>query len=215
MSVLKTTSTLALVVAVLIAAALLTTGFWTVPVARSLVCAESFARSDAMLVENFDPNYLLFERAEALERAGMARTTYVPLDVSPDRKTPNPISVGIAELMVRQARLRAWRPIVFSQHEPISLNAALQIRDRLVAEQVKSLIVLTPGFRSRRSMLVYQATLAPAHITVHCVPVFGQTTAESWTKTWHGIQHATEELIKLWYYRLYVLPFVARRTPGG
>ena len=89
--------------------------------------------------------------------------------------------------------------------EPISLNAALQIRDFLTTAQLRSVIVLTPGFRSQRSLLVYQAVLAPAGIKVYCVPVFGEKSAKNWMKTWHGIQDVTEQWLKLQYYRFYVL----------
>ena len=41
----------------------LTRGWWTVAIARSLVCDANGAPSDAILVENFDPDYLVFERA--------------------------------------------------------------------------------------------------------------------------------------------------------
>src|SRR5688572_1177189 len=150
MGVMKTSSKLALVALValvLIVVGVLTSRLWTAAIGRSLVCADTTAPSDAMLVENFDANYLLFERAAALEKAGTARTTFVPVEASSDPKVANPVSVGIAEVMARQARLRAWRPIIISLREPISLNAALQIRERLVAERVKSVAVLTPGFR--------------------------------------------------------------------
>lgn len=215
MSVIKAASKLAVVALVVIAGATFTSPWWSVELARSLVCAENVAPSEAMLVENLDPNYLLFERAEALEKAGAARTTFVPVEASSDPKVANPVSFGIAEVMARQARLRTWRPIIIKQTEPISLNAALQIRNRLSVERVKSLIVVTPGFRSRRSMLVYQATLAPVGITVQCVPVFGATSPETWMHTWHGIQHAVEELLKLQYYRFYVLPFLAPHAAGS
>src|SRR5439155_10712211 len=118
-------------------------------------------------------DYLLFERAAALEKAGVAPTTLVPVEASPDATVANPVSSGIAEVMARQARLRAWRMIPFRTIEPISLNAALQIRARLTADRITSVIVVAPGFRSRRSFLVYRATLGTAGIAVRCVPVFG------------------------------------------
>jgi hypothetical protein len=39
------------------------------------------------------------------------------------------------------------------------------------------------------------------------VPVFGTTTPENWTGTWHGIQDVALQFLKLSYYRMYVLPF--------
>lgn len=203
---------LLLVALAVMTAAALTRGFWVAQIGRSLVCAESVAPSDAMLIENFDPNYLLFERAAALEKAKAAPVTLVPVQASRNADMANPVSDGIAALMARQARLARWRTFPIVHTEPISLNAALQIRTRLAADRIRSVIVLAPGFRSRRSSLVYQATLGPAGVAVHCVPVFGRTSPEEWTRTWHGIQEVVEEFLKLQYYRFYVLPFVAPRA---
>ena len=71
-------------------------------------------------------------------------------------------------------------------------------------------IVVTPAFRSRRSVLVYRTVLRPAGIEVHCVPVVGTYRPDNWTSSWHGIQDVTEQFIKLQYYRFYVLPLGGR-----
>jgi hypothetical protein len=176
----------ALVVVVLAVA--LTSQFWVALVGRSLVCARDLTPSDVILVENFDPNYLLFERAAELEKAGLALRTLVPVEASSDPAVPNPVSKGIAEVMARQARLGVWGIVPIPETEPISLNAALHIRDLLVREHVRSVILVTPGFRSRRSSLVYRAVLHEGGRQVRCDPVFGRTSPERWTKTWHGIQ---------------------------
>ena len=123
--------------------------------------------------------------------------------------------------MARQARLGAWEVLPIREVEPITLNAAAQLRDHLVGERVRSLIVVTQGFRSRRSTLAYRAVLGPAGIQVRCVPVFGLKTPESWTETWHGVQGVSRgAFVKLQYYRFYVLPVLARgghaaRAVGG
>lgn len=187
-----------------------TSGFWTGQIARSLICASDLAPSDVILIENFDPHYLLFERAAALEKAELAPRILVPVPVSSDPALANPVSKGIAEVMARQARIRAWEMIPIQEIEPISLNAAFQVREHLVREQVKSVIIVTSGFRSRRSSLVYRAVLGHDGPGVRCDPVFGRTTPERWTKTWHGIQEAAEEFLKLQYYRFYVIPFRVR-----
>ena len=123
---------------------------------------------------------------------------------------PNPVSFGIAEVMARQARLRAWRAIPVAQQEPIALNAALQIRTRLLRDRINSVIVVSPALRSRRSSLVYRHTLQREGIIVRCVAVGRGSSPGAWTKTWHGVQRALEEFIKLQYYQLYVLPVQAR-----
>jgi hypothetical protein len=89
--------------------------------------------------------------------------------------------------------------------EPISLNAAFQIRQYLLRENVKSLIVVTGGFRSQRSLLIYRTILAGRGVQVRCDPVFGRVTPERWSDSWHGIQGVAEEFVKLQYYRFYVL----------
>jgi hypothetical protein len=201
-----------LALVVLIVAVTLTSRYWTAQIAQSLTCAEDVTAVDAMLIENFDPNYLLFERAETLEKAGIGSVALVPVEISSEPNVANPVSQGIAEVMARQARLRRWRTIPIELSEPIALNAALQIRSRLASERIKSIIVVAPGFRSRRSSLVYQAVFGEAGIAVHCVPVFRRIGPEHWTETWHGIQEVLEEFVKLQYYRFYVLPLRTRHA---
>jgi hypothetical protein len=182
-----------------------THGFWMQRIGQSLVCTEEMSPSDMLLVENFDPSYLVFERAAALHKAGWAARVLVPTDASRDPARANSVSQGIVELMARVARLQESEILPIQIYEPISLNAALQIRDFLTREHLRSIIVVTDGFRSKRSSLVYHAVLDSAGIQVGCMPVFGQETPQNWTKTWHGIQGVTEQFLKLQYYRFYVL----------
>jgi hypothetical protein len=192
-----------LVVGILLIVA--TRDYWALRIAESLICAADTPPSDALLVENFDPDYLVFERTEALYRMGIAPRVFVPITAN-DENGPNLVDQGITDLMARVARLNNFEllPIRVSE-EPVSLNAAIQIRDQLVKKQVRSIIVITPGFRSRRSALVYNTVLNPAGIRVSCDPVFGLSKPSNWTHTWHGIQGVLEHVSKLLYYRFWVL----------
>jgi hypothetical protein len=118
---------------------------------------------------------------------------------------PNYISQAIAEVMARHARMAAWEMLPISEVEPVSLNAAFQIRQYLLRENVKSLIVVTDGFRSQRSSLIYRTVLAGHGVQVRCDPVFRGATPERWGNSWHGIQDVAEQFVKLQYYRFYVL----------
>src|SRR5207249_4660638 len=138
-------------------------------------------------------------RAAALASQGLAPTTRLPVQVSCNPEVANPVSRGVTEVMARQARLEVWDIIPIQESEPISLNAATQIRDHLAGDHIKSLLIVTSGFRSRRSSLVYRGVLGDVGTQVHCAPVFGQTTPERWIDTWHGIQQVTEEFLKLQY----------------
>lgn len=190
---------------VIVLAGVLTRGLWLPSIASSLVCAEGLAATDAIVVENFDPNYLVFERAASLQQRGLSARVLVPTaTTSRDSQEANLVSREIAELMARVARVRNAEIIPIHEIEPYSLNATYQIRDFLVRQQIRSILVLSPAFRSRRSSLVYQAVLGTNGIAVHCVAVFGQHTPENWTSTWHGIQTVTEQFIKLVFYRFHV-----------
>jgi hypothetical protein len=173
---------------------------------HSLVCAGDVAAADAVLLENFDPDYGLFERAASLQRQGLSARIFVPTRASAlDPADANPVSRGIVEVMARHARVGDVQLIPILEIEPYTLNAAAQIRDAFLREHVRSVLVLSPGFRSRRSALAYGAVLEPAGIRVHCLAVFGQHTPDNWGTSWHGVQIVTEQLIKLAYYRFHVL----------
>jgi hypothetical protein len=189
------------------AALWLTSGWWTVAIGRSLVCEASRARSDAILVDNFDPDYLLFERARELRGAGLAGRVLVPVPHDGTAQAPNAVALGVAELMARLSRVGEIDLIPIRQVEPITLNAARDIQQFLEREGIRSVIVVTPLFRSRRSALVYGATLGQAGVKVSCDPGPGTREVDTWAQTWHGIQDVMEQWIKLQYYRLYVLPF--------
>jgi len=193
------------VLLVFIVIALLTRNVLADRIGKSLVCEERADRSDAILVENFDPEYLEFERAATLKNAGIASRVFVPVSGSADPDYPDASSNGIVEEFARVARLTDLTPIPIHQSEPITLNAAIDVRDFLVKEHIRSVVFVTPGFRSRRSVLVYEKIFTPAGIKFGCVPVFGNQTPDNWTTSWHGIQDVILQLGKLQYYRFYVL----------
>ena len=207
----RTTWKLRIGVVVLVAAVTwLTSGWWSAAIAQSLVCPSNLAPSDAILIENFDSDYLTFERASDLRKSGLAPRVLVPIQTNRDPSVPSAVGAGTAEVMARIAGLDTFDTIPIRLVEPISLNAAYDVLQFLEKEGVRSVIVVTPIFRSRRSILVYEATLGRAGITVRCEPVQGTRGVETWTASWHGVQQVTEQWLKLSYYRLYVLPFAAR-----
>jgi hypothetical protein len=203
--VLKTTWTLRLLIVLALAAlVLLPRAYWAEKIGQSLVCEEQVAQSDALLLENFDISYLIFERATALQKSGIAPRAFVPTTAA-GADHPNEVSRQLVDVMARAARLEKFEYIPIREKEPISLNAGEQIRDFLTREHIRSVLVITPGFRSRRSEIVYKAVLGPGGIRVGCLPVFGSVTTANWTSTWHGIQNVVEQFGKLQYYRFSVL----------
>ena len=197
-------------VALVVIVAWLTRGWWTVAIARSLVCEANTAQSDAVLVENFDPDYLVFERATRLRRAGLAPRVLVPISSDPGTSEPNDVALGTSKVMAKIAHLDAMEIVPIREVEPISLHAAQDVLRFIERERIRSVIVVSPLFRSRRSALVYGATLGRSGITVRCDPVQGGPGVNTWARTWHGVQDVVEQWLKLQYYRLYVLPFRLR-----
>ena len=184
----------------------LSSGWWSVAIGRSLVCEASLAPSDAILIENFDPDYLLFQHARELRRAGLASRVLVPVPVDPGTLNPNDVALGITDVMSRVSHIGQIEIIPIRDVEPITLNALRDVQSFLQRERIRSVIVVTPLFRSRRSALVYDATLGRAGIAVYYQPVQGWRGIDAWTRTWHGVQDVTEQWLKLQYYRLWILP---------
>jgi hypothetical protein len=198
------------VLAVVFAALWLTGGWWTAALARGLVCESNLAPSDAILVENFDADYFVFERASRLRRAGFASRVIVPIPT--DRRTsgPNDVALGVAQVMARVSHLGPFDIVLTNAVEPISLNVARDVLRFVEQERIRSVLVVAPLFRSRRSALVYASALRDAGVVVTCQPAKGLYDHGSWTRSWHGIENVATQWIKLQYYRLYVLPFRAR-----
>jgi hypothetical protein len=183
-----------------------TSGWWTAAIARSLMCDRNVAPSDAILIENFDAGYLLFERARQLRNAGLAPRVLVPVAADANGEA-NAVARSIAELMATLSRVGPVEIVPVREVEPISLNAARDIVRFSQRERIRSVIVVSPLFRSRRSALVYGATLGKAGVMVRCDVVEGTRDVSTWIDTWHGVQNAAEQWMKLQYYKLYVLPF--------
>jgi hypothetical protein len=197
-------------VALLMLIAWPTRGWWSVAIAESLVCDADAAPSDAILVENFDIDYLTFETAARLRQAGVAPRVLVPVAADGDPLQPKGVQLGVSELLANLAHVGSIEVVPMREVEPISLNAAADVLEYIKRQDIRSVVVVSPLFRSKRSALVYEATLGAGGIAVGCEPVRGQQGEDTWTGSLHGIQNVVEQWAKLQYYRLYVLPFKAR-----
>lgn len=202
----KTTWTFRLVLIILLVSFFfITRGYIGEKLAESLVYRGNVEASDAVMIENFDPNYLLFEETAKLVKAGQAGKIFVPVPFNGPGIGPNEVNQGFVEVMCRIARIKEYEMVLIDGMEPIRFNNAVQIREYLQNKEIHSVIVVSAGFSSRRSFLVYQSVLASTGIKVYCLPVFNERTPANWTESWHGIQEVFLEFGKLWYYRLAVL----------
>jgi hypothetical protein len=183
-----------------------TSSWWALPVGQSLVCESDIQKSDAILIENMDPNYLLFERAADLRERGYASRVIALVQATGEGDhEPGLVSVSIAEVMARLAHLEALEFLPIEEVEPYTMNAAYQTGSHFERSGFRSAIVVSDGFRSRRTHLVYRKAFDPLGIAVTCAPVWGSTRPENWMQTWHGIQEVLLQATKLAYYRAWVL----------
>lgn len=183
----------------------LTRGFISEKLAESLVCQGTVTNSDAVIVENFDPHYLLFEETAKLLKEGQVGRVYVSVRFNRSRSGPNEVGQGFVEVMSRIARINEYELILIDEIEPYRFNAANQIKKYLQDKSIQSITVVSPGFSSKRSLLVYQSVFASTGVRVYCLPVFNERNPTNWTESWHGIMDVFMEFGKLWYYRLVVL----------
>jgi hypothetical protein len=182
-----------------------TRNFWLMSIGSGLVCHQRLTQSEAILVEDFEPDYILFEKAATLRKANFASRVIVPVQVSHESEQWNAVAVAIAELKAQMAQIPEPEIVPIHATEPITLNTTYAIRDYLAKEHVRTVIVVASGFRSKRSSMIYDAVLTPAGITISCVPVFTGAATHNWPRSWHGIEEVSEQFLKLQYYRFYVL----------
>ena len=202
----KTTWNLRIGILLLVAAILFPSRtHWLTWLGRSLVHDDVPMSSDAIVLENYDTNYLVFETAARLMRDGQSDLLLVPTPIFNNPSTPNEVSKGIVEVMTRVAWINNAELIPVEHLEPISLSVATQVSKVLQEQGVRSVIVVTPTFRSQRSFEVYRSVWAPLGIQVCCVAARGSRTPKNWWHSTHGIKMVFLEFIKLHYYRLFVL----------
>ncbi len=189
----------------LFTSAAVTRSSWLPLVAAQLIYEGPIAPADALVVENYGHDYLAFEYAAELVREGYARRVFVPVFTfrNPDR--PGLVAGGFAEVMIRVARLEGALLVPVQEREPITLSVARQVAETLRREKVRSVILVSPCLRSARSCRVYTRVLEPSGIHVYCRPSRGSRSVSNWWQSLHGIQEVGLELVKYWYYRLWVL----------
>lgn len=196
---------LALATIILCVGIVVTREHWLRALGHSLVCEASVGSGDAILLDNVEPNYPLFERAQRLEARGLSSLVLVPVLDYEGGDQPRSVALGFVRVMCEVSRLRNCTTFAAPEHEPISLNVARRCADELRARGVRSVILVTEGFRSRRAAEIYGHVFRPLGITVYIQPVFGSRTPDNWFRSWHGVQETGLQFVKLWYYRLAVL----------
>jgi hypothetical protein len=177
---------------------------WFVAIGRALICDES-ANGGTIVIDNLNYEYWSFRESADLQRRGLASTVLVTAIANQEGEVAT-AAMEVTNAFARVARLSQWEIIPIREKEPISLNAAYQVRDFLLRRHITSVTLVSPALRSRRSDLIYRSVLGERGVATSCVPVPGTTTPDNWTRTWHGIQDVSLQFLKLQYYRLWMMP---------
>jgi hypothetical protein len=110
---------------------------------------------------------------------------------------PNLVKKEIEALGLKE---RDFRIVVVNIHHPITLTEARGVAETISKEDVKSAVLLSPGFHARRSYLVYQHACSPFQIKIFPSACFNSYPLDHWWSQEHGLRDFTTELLKLAYY---------------
>ena len=83
---------------------------------------------------------------------------------------------------------------------PVTLTAAKVALDALSRENVKSAILVSSGFHTRRSFLAYQFAGIPHQIKIFPTACFTEYERNQWWAKYPGIRDFGTEVFKLAYY---------------
>jgi len=93
-----------------------------------------------------------------------------------------------------------FKVIVVPIRNPVTLKEAEVVLKALSRENIKSVILLSPGFHTRRSYLAYQHVGVPLQIKIFPSACFTNYQLNNWWVQEPGVRDFTVELLKLGYY---------------
>ena len=114
-----------------------------------------------------------------------------------DEDYPNLVKKEMETLGLKEGDFRV---LVVNIHHPITLTEARGVAETISKEDVKSAVLLSPGFHARRSYLVYQYACNPFQIKIFPSACFNSYPIEHWWSREYGLRDFATELLKLAYY---------------
>lgn len=120
------------------------------------------------------------------------RQTYRPFAIT--ENYPSSVQKELQRLGLKESDFSI---IVAPLRDPITLMTARFVIDRLSREGVKEAILVSSGFHTRRSYLVYQHIAAPRNIKIYPLACHDSYPLTNWWNEGHGARHFFEELQKL------------------
>ena len=110
---------------------------------------------------------------------------------------PDIVKQKLKDLGLRETQFQI---IVTSIRHPVTLKEAEVALEILSTENIRSAILLSPGFHTRRSFLAYQYVGIPLQIKIYPSACFTEYQLNNWWVEELGVRDFTSELFKLGYY---------------
>jgi hypothetical protein len=145
-------------------------------------------------------------RAAGMVMSGQAHRMVVVLTRRAPADVPSDPDVRL--VVIRSAmngsRLeeKQYRIIETGLQHPVTLTSAKEAMEILAGEGIRSAILVSPGFHTRRSYLVYQSIGEPYQIRIHPHASFDghDHGLERWWAQYEGARDFVEQVLKLAYY---------------
>jgi hypothetical protein len=186
---------------------------WGPAVVAPLVADDPGGQADVVVVEiGPHPEKALFSRAARLQRDGrVSRVAVVRyqrsarLDMAgiemPDRFDE------VLRVYWQDAGLQddIVDLVPVGVTDPVTLNLARQVAAWCETQKIRSVIVVTGLFHSRRSLYAYRKFLQPLSVRVTASPASAGLDVHNWWRTKDGIQDVFQEWVRLVYYKVALL----------
>lgn len=104
------------------------------------------------------------------------------------------------ELLDQGLKEKDFKIIETTIRNPVTLTSAKAALDALARENVKSAILISPGFHARRSFLAYQFAGIPFQIKIFPSACFTEYELDQWWEKYNAIRDFGAEVLKLAYY---------------
>ncbi len=139
--------------------------------------------------------------------SGKAASMIVVIHQFSEKRNPFAIHEGYPNLVKRELKAlglkeEQFRVMVTPVHHPITLTEARLVLEALSKEGVKSGILLSSGFHTRRSFMVYQHVGIPLKIRIIPSAYFNEYHLDRWWIYDPGMRDFISEFFKLGYYQI-------------
>lgn len=168
---------------------------------------------DALVIESWiTPQSAMIKIADSLYRKGVVKDIYIThFKPEANRFYSGGLVPKFIEQIINLYVLEfsedtsLFKKIPIIPDDPITINLAFQVADRLKSENYKRIVVLSESYHSQRTRKSFLKAFENSGIEVTTIPVELGITKDNWWKFDSGLSNIFSETIKLIYYQLFVL----------